>query len=88
MLDVEVNHRVFENHPEMIQEDIEYAMEAGALQSQVRLGSDPECYVGAGTTSNGKLVQWIGIRTSPQGWYVYHAMELTEKVRRELGMRR
>ncbi|MDR0482597.1 MAG: hypothetical protein LBH13_05495 [Cellulomonadaceae bacterium] len=86
---VTVLPRVFERHPHITHEDIENAvMGMGYICSQARIGTEPTAYVGAGFDLHGRQLQWIGVRGQVPGtWLVFHAMELTEKVRRELGMK-
>jgi hypothetical protein len=48
----------------------------------------PVQWVGVGTDSRGRLLEYIAVEDEPDGWLVFHAMPATNKVLIEIGLRR
>ena len=80
-----VDRRVTDRHPELTVGDVEHAV-VHAVCSQARMGSEPLQYLGVGPDHAGRILQWITFQVDANTWHVYHAMRLTKKVQRELGL--
>lgn len=83
---VQVHPRVMERHPEITEADVLVAFEQ-TLRSRAR-DTHPVRWVGVGTDTHGRLLEYIAVENEPDGWLVFHAMPATNKVLTEVGLRR
>jgi hypothetical protein len=86
VLRVRVHPRVTERHPEVSMSAVIAAFE-GTLRSRAR-DTHPVQWVGVGTDTSGRLVEYVAVEDEPDGWLVFHAMPATTKVLIEVGLRR
>lgn len=87
-MEIRVHPRVCANHPEIADEDAIAAFHS-TLRSAPRVGSGfPPQWLGVGFDSHGRLLQYLAVNTAHDDWLIFHAMEATTKVLRELGLRR
>ena len=80
-----VHERVFKRHPGLSVEDVEHAWRH-AFAMQRRIGLDAETIVAAGSDTRGRILELLGIEAEDLRIIIYHAMPLTLKVARELGL--
>lgn len=78
--------RVVERHPEVSEEDVLAAFE-NTLRSRAR-DTHPVQWVGVGTDSSARLLEYIAVEDEPDGWLIFHSMPATAKVLVEVGLRR
>jgi len=45
-------------------------------------------WVGIGTDSKGRLLEYIAVEDEPNGWLIFHCMGATKKTLIEIGLRR
>ncbi len=83
---VRVHPRVINRHPEVTAENVTEAFE-GTLRSRAR-DTHPVQWVGVGTDSTGRLLEYIAVEDEPDGWLIFHAMPVTKKVLVEVGLGR
>jgi hypothetical protein len=77
---------VAERHPEVSTSAVIAAFE-GTLRSRAR-DTHPVQWVGVGTDTSGRLVEYVAVEDEPDGWLVFHTMPATTKVLIEVGLRR
>ena len=80
-----VHHRVMERHPEITREDVITAWR-NAIVVIIRNYTIPDIYAAAGMDSRGRMLEMLGIDLDDGTLMIYHAMKLTRKMRRELGL--
>lgn len=85
-MQLRVHPRVTAKRPELTVEDVEAAVE-GALRSRAR-DTDPVQWVGVGTDTGGRLLEFIVVEEAPDVWLVFHVMLATKKVLQEVGLGR
>ena len=87
-MEVRVHSRVSMLHPDIDDEDVIAAF-TGTLRSvpRERTGFPPQ-WVGVGMDGKGWLVQYVAVNDGPDHWLVFHAVQATTKVLREVGLRR
>lgn len=83
--DVTVHPRVLERHPDVTEEDVAKAW-ANALAMRRRNFDPPSHIAAAGADTKGRLIEMVGVELEDGGVLVYHAMRLTAKMERELGI--
>ncbi|KAA9108548.1 hypothetical protein F6B43_12425 [Microbacterium rhizomatis] len=83
---VRVHPRVTDCHPEVMVSDVIEAFE-GTLRARAR-DTHPVQWVGVGTDTSGRLLEYIAVEDEPDGWLIFHAMPATKKVLIEVGLRR
>lgn len=66
-------------------ENVTEAFES-TLRSRAR-DTYPVQWVGVGTDSTGRLLEYIAVEDEPDGWLIFHAMPVTKKVLIEVGQR-
>lgn len=81
-----VHERVSKRHPEIGADDVVWAFE-NTLRSRAR-DTSPVQWVGVGVDGSGRLLEYVAVEIEPDGWLIFHAMEATGKVMREVGLRR
>lgn len=87
-MEVRVHPRVSAQHPGIAGADAIAAFES-TLRSAPRAGSGfPPQWLGVGFDSHGRLLQYVAVNSGHDEWLIFHAMEATTKVLRELGLRR
>lgn len=80
-----VHPRVFERHPEVSEEGIAAALR-NPLAIVKRAYEPPDVYAAAGADTKGRLLEVLGIELEGESFLVYHAMKLSPKMQRELGL--
>lgn len=83
---IRVHPRVFEQHPELTEDDVYAAFET-TLRRVPRFDTDPMQWVGVGMDSRGRLLQWVAVEDAPSNWHIFHAMNATTKTLIEVGIR-
>ena len=85
---VRVHPRVNTRHPDIDDEDAIAAFR-NTLRSMPREGTGfPPTWVGVGVDSKGRLLEYVAINDGPEQWLIFHAMQATTRVLREVGLRR
>lgn len=80
-----VHPRVAERHPDVTEEDVATAWRNAAAMR--RRNFDPPAHVAAaGVDAKGRLIEMVGVELEDGGVLVYHAMRITAKMARELGL--
>lgn len=77
--------RVSERHPDVSEEDVITAWR-NALAIRRRNFDMPSHYMAAGLDTKGRLIEMVGAEQEDGTLIVYHAMMLTKKAKRELGL--
>ena len=85
-MQIHVHPRIANKRPEITPADVEAAV-CGALRSRPR-STDPVQWVGVGMDASGRLLEFIAVEQGPDEWLVFHAMAATNKVLKEIGLRR
>ena len=84
-MEVIVHERVMGRHPELSEADVVHAWEhAFAMQRRIKV--DPESILAAGADRKRRVLELLGVEISTGRVLVYHAMPITMKVARELGL--
>lgn len=83
---VHVHPRVTTRHPDIHEADVILAFE-NTVRSRAR-DTNPVQWVGVGTDSRGRLLEYVAVEDEPDGWLIFHAMRATRSVMNELGLRR
>lgn len=83
---VRVHPRVTDRHRDLTVAQVIEAFE-NTLRSRAR-ETRPVQWVGVGTDSSGRLLEYLAVEDEPDGWLVFHAMAATKKVLTEVGLRR
>ena len=77
-----------EAHPDIEDRDATSAFR-NTLRSIPREGTGfPPQWVGVGMDSKGRLLQYVAIDEGSDQWLIFHAMQATTKVLREVGLGR
>lgn len=82
---IDVHPRVTERHPDVTEDDVATAWR-NAVAMRRRNFDPPSHVAAAGVDTKGRLIEMVGIEEEDGGVYVYHAMRLTVKMARELGL--
>ena len=80
-----VHERVHERHPGVTEEDVRGAW-AHALSARTRSYGPPDVIAAAGLDTKGRMIEMLGIEMADGSVLVYHAMRLTTKMARALGL--
>lgn len=80
-----VHPRVPAKHPDVTEEDVVTAWKH-AVAARRRNFDPPSHVAAAGVDTRGRLIEMVGVELEGGGVLVYHAMRLTEKMARELGL--
>jgi hypothetical protein len=80
-----VHPRVGQRHPEISDEDVICAWNA-AIAIQNRMYEPPDYYAAAGADTKGRMLELVGVAIDIDTLMIYHAMKLTDKMRKELGL--
>lgn len=85
---VVVHPRVIDRRPNITEGDVLAAVE-NSLRTVPRLATDPLQWAGVGLDVNGRLLQFVAVELGGPSdcWLVYHAMPVTEKMLREVGLK-
>lgn len=83
---VAVHPRVGQRHPEIKDEDVVVAWE-NAFVIQKRIDCYPDTYAAAGADKNGRILELLATELEDDSFLIYHAMKITQKMKRELGLR-
>jgi hypothetical protein len=83
--DVIVHPRVNRKHPEISNEDVIHAW-THAIGVINRTYNPPDYYAAAGVDTKGRMLELVGVELEDGGIIFFHAMKLTDKMRRELGL--
>jgi hypothetical protein len=51
-----------------------------------RTYNPPDYYAAAGMDTKGRMLELVGVETEDGAIMIFHAMKLTEKMRKELGL--
>ena len=87
-MEVRVHSRVHTVHPD-IEDDDAVAAFMNTLRAVPREGTGfPPQWVGVGIDSKGRLLQYVAINDGLDQWLIFHSMQATAKVLREVGLRR
>lgn len=73
-------------HPEINKLDVQVAWRN--IQKSMRRNTEPYNYVAVDIVDRGRQLEMIAFLDKNSDWVIYHAMEATVKVVRELGMLR
>lgn len=84
-VDIVVHPRVHSRHPEISEEDVVAALK-NAVAVVNRTYEPPDIYAAAGAEGKGRMLEVLGVELEDGSFLVYHAMKLTAKMRRELGL--
>lgn len=84
--DVEVHPRVTDRHPDVTADDVVRAW-TNALSMRRRNFDPPSHIAAAGVDTKGRIIEMVGVELEGGGVLVYHAMRLTAKMEKELGLR-
>jgi len=82
---VEVHPRVFREHPELTFDDVVHSVKR-SMEWKERENTEPIKTVGIGPDLNGRILQWVGYWDDDNTFFVYHSMQATDKVYKELGL--
>ena len=80
-----VHNRVAERHPEIDEADAICAWR-NAIAVANRTYSPPDIYAAAGVDGKGRMLELLGIELDDGSLMIYHAMKLTRKMGKELGL--
>ena len=80
-----VHPRVLSRHPEISEEDVVAALK-NAVAIVNRTYDPPDIYAAAGADRKGRMLEVLGVEMDDGRFLVYHAMKLTAKMGRELGL--
>lgn len=87
-MEVHVHPRVWRGHPDLAEEDVVAAFRS-TLRSMPREDTGlPPQWVGVGVDQRGRLLQYVAVNEVNDDWLVFHAMQATSEVLRELGLGR
>ena len=86
--EVRVHPRVMRRHPNISEQDVQYAFNHILHSMRRDGGHEPTQYLLVGTTSDGRMIEMLAIITDEGDWYVYHAMAATSSALHELGLKR
>jgi len=80
--------RVPKRHSDVTKEDAAHAW-FHCRKSMLRIGKEPEEYVGIGYDASGRLLEVVAIRNREGDWLIKHAQTPPqERIKRELGFGR
>jgi hypothetical protein len=82
---VAVHERVNRQHPEIADEDVATAWK-NAIAIINRDYGVPDYYAAAGIDNKGRMLEMIGFEEEDGTLMVFHAMKLTGKMAKELGL--
>ncbi len=82
---VVVHPRVNKKHPEISDKDAIHAWNH-SLAVINRTYNPPDYYAAAGMDTKGRMLELVGVETEDGAIMIFHAMKLTEKMRKELGL--
>lgn len=82
---ITVHPRVSKRHPGVSDDDVVSAWR-NAVAIVNRTYAPPDIYAAAGTDTKGRMLEMLGIEMEDGSVLVYHAMKLTAKMARELGL--
>lgn len=80
-----VHPRVHARHPEISDEDVVFAW-CNAFAVQVREYGSPEFYIAAGADEKGRILELAATELDDGSILIYHAMRITPKMCKELGL--
>ena len=80
-----VHPRVAQRHPEISEQDVVTAWR-NAVALQNRTYEQPDIYAAAGADGKGRMLELLAAELDDGSLLIYHAMKLTRKMRKELGL--
>ncbi len=83
--DIVVHPRVLCRHSGISEEDVVVALK-NAVVVVNRTYEPPDIYAAAGADCKGRMLEVLGVELEDGRFLVYHAMKLTAKMSRELGL--
>ena len=83
--DITVHPRVNSKRPEISNEDVIHAWR-NAIVIVNREYNPPDYYAAAGFDSKGRILELIGVELEDNSLMIFHAMKLTNKMKKELGL--
>jgi hypothetical protein len=84
---VSVHERVNKRHPEIDDDDV-LAAWRGRIKCQMRIGPWPPQYAAAGFDKKGRALQMVAVYDPTADMtLIFHAMPLTDNVKKELGLK-
>lgn len=86
MSSIQVHPRILKRHPEISEEDVVTAW-VNAIAIRNRTFSPPDMYAAAGADTKGRMLELVGVELENGSMLIYHAMKLTDKMRKELGLK-
>ena len=85
---VTVHKRISQKHPDISDEDVIWAWER-KIRCRMRVKTEPPQYVAAGFDTKGRALEMVAVYDPAAGeTLVFHAMKLTESIKKELGLDR
>ncbi len=82
-----VHQRVNKRHPSIVDEDVMYACHHPiAISEREDVSNEDSYYAIAGMDEKGRILEAVGVMLDDNTLLIYHAMKLTENMRKELGL--
>ena len=82
---ITVHPRVNVKRPEISSEDAIHAW-CNAIAIVNREYDPPDYYAAAGVDSKGRILELVGVELEDNSLMIFHAMKLTKKMKKELGL--
>ncbi|MCL2068351.1 MAG: hypothetical protein FWH00_00470 [Oscillospiraceae bacterium] len=82
---ITVHPRVHRKHPEISDDDAIHAWR-NAIAIINRTYNPPDYYAAAGMDTKGRVLELVGVELEDGALMIFHAMKLSEKMSKELGL--
>ncbi len=82
---ISVHPRISQKRPDITDEDVIHAWRNAIIVTS-RVSDHPDYYIAAGMDTKGRMLELVGVELENDIFMIFHAMKLTDKMIKELGL--